>query len=63
VLPGRTALVIAHRLSTVMEADVIHVVEAGRVVESGKHEELLNKGRRYAELWKLQTAGSERGAA
>jgi subfamily B ATP-binding cassette protein MsbA len=63
VLPGRTALVIAHRLSTVMEADVIHVVEAGRVVESGKHEELLHKGRRYADLWKLQTAGSERGAA
>lgn len=63
VLPGRTALVIAHRLSTVMDADVIHVVEAGRVVESGKHEELLRKGRRYAELWKLQTSGAERGAA
>jgi subfamily B ATP-binding cassette protein MsbA len=63
VLPGRTALVIAHRLSTVVGADVIHVVEAGRVVESGNHEKLLRDGRRYAELWKLQTAGAERGAA
>lgn len=63
VLPGRTALVIAHRLSTVMDADVIHVLEAGRVVESGSHEELLSRGGRYAELWRLQTAGPERGAA
>lgn len=64
VLPGRTALVIAHRLSTVMDADVIHVVEAGRVVESGAHAELLRKGGRYAELWNLQTAAApEQGAA
>ncbi|MET0402733.1 MAG: ABC transporter ATP-binding protein [Cystobacter sp.] len=62
VLPGRTALVIAHRLSTVVSADRICVVEAGRVVEQGRHEELLARGGRYAALWALQ-AGVERGAA
>jgi subfamily B ATP-binding cassette protein MsbA len=64
VLPGRTALVIAHRLSTVVGADRLHVVEAGRVVESGTHAELLQAGGRYAALWKMQTEGpTERGAA
>lgn len=63
VLPGRTALVIAHRLSTVTGADVIHVVEAGRIVESGAHAELLRAGGPYAVLWALQTQGAERGAA
>jgi subfamily B ATP-binding cassette protein MsbA len=63
VLPGRTALVIAHRLSTVVEAELICVVEAGRVVERGSHAELLRLGGRYAALWALQTAGAERGAA
>jgi subfamily B ATP-binding cassette protein MsbA len=64
VLPGRTALVIAHRLSTVVNADRLHVVEAGRVVESGTHAELLQAGGRYAALWRMQTEGpTERGAA
>jgi subfamily B ATP-binding cassette protein MsbA len=64
VLPGRTALVIAHRLSTVVSADVLHVMEAGRVVERGTHAELLERGGRYAELWRMQTEGAgERGAA
>ena len=63
VLPGRTALVIAHRLSTVVEADIICVVDAGRVVERGSHAELLKAGGRYAALWALQTAAPERGAA
>ena len=63
VLPGRTALVIAHRLSTVTGADIIHVMEAGRVIESGAHAELLQAGGRYAALWSLQTTGAERGAA
>jgi subfamily B ATP-binding cassette protein MsbA len=63
VLPGRTALVIAHRLSTVTGADILHVMEAGRVVESGTHAELLQAGGRYAALWSLQTSGAERGAA
>ncbi|AEI68183.1 ABC transporter ATP-binding protein [Corallococcus macrosporus] len=64
VLPGRTALVIAHRLSTVVTADVLNVMEAGRVVESGSHAELLKRDGRYAALWRMQTEGSsERGAA
>ena len=63
VLPGRTALVIAHRLSTVTGADVIQVMEAGRLVESGTHAELLQANGRYAALWALQTASPERGAA
>jgi subfamily B ATP-binding cassette protein MsbA len=54
VLPGRTALVIAHRLSTIARADRIHVLEAGRVVESGTHAQLLAAPGGYARLWNLQ---------
>ncbi|GHH71309.1 ABC transporter [Streptosporangium violaceochromogenes] len=53
-LAGRTSLVIAHRLSTVREADQILVVQDGRVVESGRHEELLARGALYAELYRTQ---------
>jgi ATP-binding cassette subfamily B protein len=52
---GRTSLIIAHRLSTVRRADVIHVLEAGRIVESGTHSDLLAKDGQYAALWRLQT--------
>jgi ATP-binding cassette subfamily B protein len=51
----RTTIVIAHRLSTVRQAHCIHVVEAGRIVESGSHEALLALGGSYAALWRLQT--------
>ncbi|ABW10759.1 ABC transporter related [Parafrankia sp. EAN1pec] len=53
-LAGRTALVIAHRLSTVRSADVILVIEAGRIVERGSHPELIAAGGRYAELYRTQ---------
>jgi ATP-binding cassette subfamily B protein len=56
---GRTTLVIAHRLSTIMHADRILVVEGGQVVESGRHDELLRKGGRYALFYRLQLAQQE----
>lgn len=55
VSQGRTTLVVAHRLSTVRHADVIHVMDAGRIVESGSHDELLSRDGAYAALWRLQT--------
>jgi len=62
-LAGRTSLVIAHRLSTVRSADQILVVEDGRIVERGRHDELLAAGGRYAELYATQLAGpAEAGA-
>jgi ATP-binding cassette subfamily B protein len=54
---GRTTLVIAHRLATVLRADLIHVIEAGRVVESGTHDELLRAKGAYAHLYRLQFRG------
>ncbi|NIJ23542.1 ABCB family ABC transporter ATP-binding protein/permease [Sphingomonas japonica] len=51
---GRTTIVIAHRLSTVVDADRIVVLDAGEVVESGTHAELLRKGGLYAEMWMRQ---------
>jgi ATP-binding cassette subfamily B protein len=53
-LAGRTALVIAHRLSTIVAADRIVVVEDGRVVESGRHEQLVRSGGLYSELYRTQ---------
>ena len=52
---GRTTVVIAHRLSTVRHAHRIHVLDAGRVAESGTHEELLEQNGIYAALWRVQT--------
>jgi ATP-binding cassette subfamily B protein len=52
---GRTSLIIAHRLSTVRYAHLIYVLDYGRIVESGTHEQLLAKGGTYAALWRLQT--------
>lgn len=58
-MADRTALVIAHRLSTIRKADRILVIEAGRVVEQGPHEQLLAAGGRYAELYETQFADQE----
>lgn len=55
VSQGRTTIVIAHRLSTVRQADCIHLLEAGRIVESGTHDELVARNGGYAALWRLQT--------
>ena len=52
--PGRTSIVIAHRLSTVLQADQILVVDDGRIVERGRHEELLAQNGLYAELYRTQ---------
>ncbi|MEU3412131.1 ABC transporter ATP-binding protein [Streptomyces sp. NPDC006658] len=62
-LEGRTAVVIAHRLSTVRAADQILVVESGRIVERGTHEDLLAAGGRYAELHRTQFATRDEPAA
>jgi ATP-binding cassette subfamily B protein len=56
---GRTTLVIAHRLSTVRHADKILVIEAGQVAESGRHDDLLRKGGRYALFYRLQLQQQE----
>lgn len=54
ILVGKTAIVIAHRLSTLSEMDRIIVIDGGKIVEDGTHEELLAKGDIYAHLWKRQ---------
>lgn len=63
LMQGRTTIVIAHRLSTVVNADVIHVMDRGRVVQSGRHGELLEKGGLYAKLHALQFAAAREFAA
>src|SRR5690625_1646786 len=56
VLAGRTAVFISHRFSSVRSADVIYVLDQGRVIEAGSHEALMARGGRYAELFRLQAA-------
>jgi ATP-binding cassette subfamily B protein len=61
-MQGRTSVVIAHRLSTVRNADLIIVVDQGRIVQRGRHEELLVEGGLYAELYRTQFDQSPRWA-
>jgi ATP-binding cassette subfamily B protein len=63
VAAGRTTLVIAHRLSTVIDADEIVVLEQGRVVERGTHLELLARNGLYADMWRRQQETPEAEAA
>jgi ATP-binding cassette subfamily B protein len=58
LVAGRTAIVITHRFTTAMQADVIHVMDAGRIVESGSHAELLAAGGRYGRSWAAQTTAA-----
>jgi ATP-binding cassette, subfamily B, bacterial len=57
---GRTTLVIAHRLSTVRDADLIVVLDHGRIVERGTHDELMANARLYAWLWRVQMGKRDR---
>jgi len=51
---GRTTLVITHRFTTAMQADIIHIMDGGRLIESGTHEELIEQDGRYAQSWRAQ---------
>ena len=56
-MDGRTALVVAHRLSTVVRMDQLVVLDRGRIVEQGTHDELLQTQGTYARLWRHQSGG------
>src|SRR5690606_36723892 len=58
LMKGRTTLIIAHRLSTVRHADVILVMDGGRIVEQGRHDPLLGQGGLYARLAEIQLGAS-----
>jgi ABC-type multidrug transport system fused ATPase/permease subunit len=59
LMEGKTSIVIAHRLATVRRADLIFVIDRGRVVEQGTHEQLLARGGLYSRLYELQFQGEE----
>jgi subfamily B ATP-binding cassette protein MsbA len=65
LMKGRTTFVIAHRLSTVRNADVIVVIEGGRIVEKGRHDELLSRESRYRGFYlkQFEEKGADRGPA
>lgn len=62
LMKGRTTIIIAHRLATVRKADLIHVLENGRLIESGTHQELMRVGGTYAHLSSLQFSDGQGGA-
>jgi len=58
-LAGKTVVLVAHRLSTVKDADVIYVLQDGQIVEQGNHRQLIAHAGKYASLWQAQTEGLE----
>ena len=59
LLEGRTTFIVAHRLSTIMKADQILVIDQGHIIERGTHRELLNAGGKYAHLYRQFVLHSE----
>jgi ATP-binding cassette subfamily B multidrug efflux pump len=57
MMHGKTVIAIAHRLSTIAQMDRIVVMDEGRIIEDGTHEDLLAKGGLYAQLWSRQSGG------
>ena len=62
LIKGRTTLVIAHRLHTVIQANIIHVVEKGAIVESGNHADLMARAGRYAQFYAMRFSRESAGA-
>ena len=60
-LAGKTVVLVAHRLSTVRDADLIYVLQKGRIAERGSHAQLLAQGGAYAALWRAQSLDAEPG--
>ena len=58
LMQGKTVIAIAHRLSTIAELDRLVVIDQGRIVEQGSHDELVKAGGLYADLWQRQSAAS-----
>ena len=58
---GRTTIIIAHRLSTIRDADKIYVLRQGRIIEEGKHDELIEQGGVYYDMYQLQSFQEEEG--
>jgi len=54
LMKGRTTLCIAHRFSTILHADLIVVMEQGRIIETGRHDDLMNRGGVYQKLYEMQ---------
>ena len=57
-MQGRTTIAIAHRLSTVRQADLVVVLENGKVIEQGSHDDLVSRRSAYAEMYRLQHGGA-----